>query len=138
MSLPSYAFFYKNDVEVGKCFVNCGWAYDEIETLNQVLKFLNQNPLDYDHFRVYSETYSFNRIEISEYIVLLKEERVRLSEIRKEIENHREERTQIVSPEFMEAVARIRRTIPENMAKEILGVQPIQDNVIDDLREALK
>ena len=138
MSLPSYAFFYKNDVEVGKCFVNCGWAYDEIETLNQVLKFLNRNPIDYDHFRVYGKRHALNMSELREYIPLLIEERKKLISERVEKLKIEAKVKTMVSPEFMEAVARIRRTIPENMAKEILGVQPIQDNVIDDLREALK
>ena len=78
MSLPTKAVFYKNGKEIKQTFVNCGWAYDEVSAIDQVIRAIKDYGIDYDAFVVYGKTYNQSVKELLEYIEYLRDETRRI------------------------------------------------------------
>lgn len=122
MSLPTNAAFFKNGQNVNFCFVNCGWAYDEVSALKQVKEFLDkEEKFDYDSFTVYGVSYDLKPDEIQAKIDFLLKE---VQEFRKKL---LEERSKIDPTPEASVFSIIRRSVPEVIAKEIVSVQPMRD-----------
>lgn len=115
MSAPSYALFMKNGDCVGNCFIICGWFQDDVETLRQIIEYVDQNPVEFDSVIAYGVTYS-NDLELE----LLKacEERNQWQEIRKIKLGKRPLPDKIQMPLILKAM-------PSLIALELTGVQPM-------------
>ncbi|QHJ78959.1 MAG: hypothetical protein [Caudoviricetes sp.] len=122
MSLPTGALFFKDSTEVARVYINCGWAYDEVETLRQIKQYLESNPLDYDSFTVYGKSYSLSVDEIDSKITELRES------VREHMKRIREEREKLDPNDSVMQL--VRRRTPSIIAEEIIGVQPMNDNLI--------
>lgn len=122
MSLPSQAGFYKNDVRVNECFVNCGWFYDERNVLEQVKQFLIENKFDYDYFSAYGEKFQLTLSQID----------TRLQELKQESKLNYSKWKQMRDSKTDEAVIPIvKRELPEEtklLLDSIAGVQPMQSS----------
>ena len=126
MSLPTFAVFMKDDKEVGRCFVNCGWVYVPISALRQVLKALEVNPIEYDYFRVYGEDYHLSLEKLHAHIMNLVDEQAKLVKEMREL-------PVTVNKGNPTVLSTIRRSVPEMIAKDIISVQPMND--LGDLNE---
>ncbi|AIX12248.1 major head protein [Citrobacter phage Moon] len=122
MSLPTRAVFYKNGKEIKQTFVNCGWAYDEVSAIDQVIRAIKDYGIDYDTFVVYGKTYNQPVEDLQEYIEYLQAET-------KIIRTEMLEKARKVSNSSDQIMYMARRTIPELIAKDILSVQPINVDI---------
>ncbi|AKU43930.1 major head protein [Citrobacter phage Merlin] len=122
MSLPTKALFYKNGKEIKQAFVNCGWAYDEISAIDQVIRAIKEHDIDYDEFIVYGKTYNHRVEDLPEYIEHLRAETRR-------IRTEMLEKARKVSKSSDQIMQMARRAIPELLAKDILSVQPMNVDI---------
>ncbi|UYD60226.1 hypothetical protein OPFAMLBM_00213 [Aeromonas phage avDM12-TAAL] len=125
MSLPSYALFMKNGDCVGSCFINCGWWHDEPRTLKQIIRYTETDecPIDYDSVIAYGVTYS-NDLEFE--LLKAEETEAKLKEI---AENKRKQSWEDLHQKMIERMKPIDRMLPELIAAEIYGVQPMNEHV---------
>lgn len=109
MSLPSWAVFYKNGQEVGKCFVNCGWSHDEIKTLEQIRDYLISHPeLEFTSFTAYGAVYLMDHVE--EIDIEIKAQRQKIRNVMNDLREH-------VKQNKIE----INMVAPDKIAKDILS-----------------
>ena len=109
MSAPSWAVFKKNDKEVGKCFINCGWFQDEIKTLEQIRDYLISHPeLDFTSFTAYGVVYLMDHVEEIENEIRAQRQKIRkvMDDLREHVKQNRIE---------------INMVAPDKIAKDILS-----------------
>ncbi|QAX99467.1 hypothetical protein AsFcp4_4 [Aeromonas phage AsFcp_4] len=116
MSLPSRAIFVKDGEKFASCFINCGWSPDDVETLRQIIEYVDQNPVDFDQVVAYGRTYS-NDLELE--LLKVCEERNQWREIRKiNFEKRPLTDVKLQMPLILKAM-------PSLIALELTGVQPM-------------
>lgn len=66
MSLPSYATFYKDNIEVKRLFTNCGWFSTERSIISGINTTLgNHEPFEWDSVEAYGVKFIKDDIKIN-------------------------------------------------------------------------
>lgn len=118
MSLPSYAFFYKNNEIIEKIFINCGWFYDGMDSVKKTIKDMifydkteKEIPYDFDYVIIYEEKLSYN-----EFFILIEEVKNTIN--KENVRNYEVNFDKLKVPV-------LNRRMPEISWKDVIGIQQL-------------